>query len=498
MLPGASCGGYRHLSRRGSTPGRRHDGVDHLVGTRALGHEGGRAPRRRLGSEERLGQGRVHDHRHSWVVAANLDQGGQPVEVLELDIGHDDVDAAGAVDDLAPCRRLADDGKPGVLLEHEAQDASHLGRGIGEEEANRHNSCMVASFPRLGAGPKVPKRTATYAGRRMRAWVVEQPGPIDAGPVRLTTRPTPEPGPGEIRVRVSACGVCRTDLHLAEGDLPPRRPGVVPGHEVVGLVDGRGSGADRFAEGDRVGVPWLRHTCGRCRFCVRGSENLCVAPAFTGWDADGGYAEAAVIHQDYAYAIPPAFDDEHAAPLLCAGIIGYRALRRAALPPGGRLGIYGFGGSAHLAAQVALHEGATVHVLTRSEDARRQAVALGASSAGDATDRPPELLDAAIVFAPAGELVPVALEALDAGGTLALAGIYLSQIPPLDYDRHLFRERQVRSVTANTRTDGREFLELAARIPIQVTTVPYPFDHADRALADLAHDRVTGAAVLLV
>jgi propanol-preferring alcohol dehydrogenase len=287
-------------------------------------------------------------------------------------------------------------------------------------------------------------------------------------------------------------------LHLAEGDLPPRRPGVVPGHEVVGTVAACGPEATRFEPGRRVGIAWLRHTCGRCRFCVRGAENLCVTPAFTGWDADGGYAELAVVDERYAYALPDVFADAEAAPLLCAGIIGFRALRRSALPPGGRLGIYGFGASAHLAAQVALHEGATVHVHTRSAEARRLALELGASSAGDATDNPPEPLDAAILFAPAGDLVPLALRALDRGGTLAVAGIHLSDIPPLRYATDLFEERQLRSVTANTRSDGEQFLDIAAAIRLRPTITRYPFDQADRALADLAADRVTGAAVVEV
>ena len=331
----------------------------------------------------------------------------------------------------------------------------------------------------------------------MRAWVVGTPGPMATGPLVAVERPEPEPGPGEIRLRVHACGVCRTDLHLAEGDLVPRRPLVVPGHEVVGVVDAAGPGASRFAAGQRAGIAWLRATCGRCRWCRSGRENLCNAPRFTGWDADGGYAEWAVVDEAYAYELPEEFDDQHAAPLLCAGIIGYRALKRAALPPGGRLGIYGFGASAHLAAQVALAQGATVHVLTRSEGARRHALELGAHSAGAAGDAPPEPLDSAILFAPAGELVPVALAALDRGGTLAIAGIHLSDVPVLDYQRHLFQERQVRSVTANTRADGEELLALAARLRLTVTTTPYPLDRADAALADLAADRLTGAAVLL-
>ena len=328
--------------------------------------------------------------------------------------------------------------------------------------------------------------------------MVERPGPIDGGPLAFVERPEPAAGPGQVRVRVLACGVCRTDLHVAEGDLPPHRPGVVPGHEVVGVVDQLGEGASRFALGDRAGIAWLRWTCGECRFCRRGDENLCLAPAFTGWDADGGYAEHAVVDERFAYRVPDRFADEAVAPLLCAGIIGYRALRRAELPPGGRLGIYGFGGSAHLTAQVALAQGATVHVMTRSPQARALALELGAAWAGDTSDRPPEPLDSAIVFAPAGEIVPVALAALDRGGTLAIAGIHLSDIPPLRYANHLFQERQVRSVTANTRRDGEELLALASDIGIRVETVAYPLDQADAALRDLAHVRFTGAAVLRV
>lgn len=330
----------------------------------------------------------------------------------------------------------------------------------------------------------------------MRAWIVDHPRPIASGPLRLVKRPVPEPGPGEVRVRVRTCGICRTDLHLAEGDLPPRRHGVVPGHEVVGVVDGLGPGSSRFALGDRVGIAWLRHTCRRCRFCRRGDENLCLAPRFTGWDADGGYAEHALVDEAYAYPLPDAFDDEHAAPLLCAGIIGYRALRRAQLPPGGRLGIYGFGASAHLAAQVALFQGATVHVVTRSAAARRHALELGAASAREPAEGPPEPLDAAITFAPAGEVVPDALAALDRGGTLAIAGIHLSDIPTLRYAEHLFNERTVQSVTANTRDDGGAFLEIASRIPIQVGVTPFAFDQADAALRALAAGEIRGAGVL--
>lgn len=298
-------------------------------------------------------------------------------------------------------------------------------------------------------------------------------------------------------MRVRACGVCRTDLHLAEGDLSPRRHGVIPGHEVVGEVDRLGPGAHRFELGERIGIAWLRSTCGTCRWCTAGAENLCSAPRFTGWDDDGGYAELAVVPEAYAYRLPAAFTDAEAAPLLCAGIIGYRALQRANLPRGGRLGIYGFGASAHIAAQVALAQGATVHVLTRSAEARQLALELGCQSAAGADDAPPEPLDAAILFAPAGGLVPVALEALDRGGRLAVAGIHLTDVPTLHYQRHLFYERELVSVTANTRADGEELLALAAEIPIRPVTSAYPLAHADRAVADLAADRVNGAAVLL-
>jgi len=332
----------------------------------------------------------------------------------------------------------------------------------------------------------------------VRAWWVERPGPVQGSPLQLGERDDPVPGPGEVRLQISCCGICRTDLHLAEGDLAPRRPGVVPGHEVVGYVDALGPGAWRFAVGDRVGVAWLRWTCGRCRFCRRGSENLCLAPLFTGWDADGGYAERCLVDERFAYRVPAGYDDEHAAALLCSGIIGYRALRLAGLPPAGRLGIYGFGASAHLTAQLALRQGARVHVLTRSSAAQRLAVDLGVTSAAGAANAPPEPLDAAILFAPVGDLVPVALRALERGGTLAVAGIHLSDIPTLDYAADLFQERVLRSVTANTRRDGEELLALAGALGLRVVTTPYPFERAQDALTDLAEDRVDGAAVLTV
>ncbi|HET8659626.1 MAG TPA: zinc-binding alcohol dehydrogenase family protein [Micromonosporaceae bacterium] len=331
----------------------------------------------------------------------------------------------------------------------------------------------------------------------MIAWEVRHPGPVSTGPLVLARRPVSRPGPADLLVRVTACAVCRTDLHVAEGDLPVHRPAVVPGHEVVGEVVEVGPQVSGYATGDRVGIAWLRHTCGQCRYCVRGDENLCPSSQYTGWDADGGYAQYATVPADFAYRLPDGYRDAELAPLLCAGIIGYRALRRCALPPGGRLGVYGFGASAHLAAQVALAQGATVHVLTRSAAARELAMELGAASAAGAYDAPPEPLDSAILFAPVGDLVPVALAALDRGGTLAVAGIHLTDVPVLSYQRHLFYERNLRSVTANTRADGRELLELAARHRLRVTVTGYPLDAADRALADLAADRVNGAAVLV-
>jgi len=331
----------------------------------------------------------------------------------------------------------------------------------------------------------------------VQAWVVEAPGPIDAGPLRRVERELPEPAPGQVRVRVTCCGVCRTDLHLAEGDLPPRRPWVTPGHEVVGVVEALGPGSARFSVGERIGVPWLARTDGSCRYCRRGDENLCADPRFTGWDLDGGYADACLVDEAFAYRLPATLGDEQVAPLLCAGIIGYRALRCAAVPPGGRLGIYGFGGSAHLTAQVALAQGMRVHVLTRGARNRALAAALGVDSVGDAADPPPEPLDGAILFAPAGDLVPVALRALDRGGTLAVAGIWLSAVPGLDYATELFEERRLRSVTANTRRDGEEYLRLAERLGVRATTTGYAMADAPQALADLAHGRFGGAAVLV-
>jgi alcohol dehydrogenase, propanol-preferring len=328
--------------------------------------------------------------------------------------------------------------------------------------------------------------------------VVDTPGPIASGPLRLVERAVPEPGPGELLVRVICCGVCRTDLHLAEGDLAPKAPRVTPGHEVVGEVVATGAGVTRFQVGDRAGAAWLAGTDGTCRYCRRGAENLCRASVYTGWDRHGGYAEYLTVADAFAHPLPGGFSDAELAPLLCSGIIGYRALRRAQVPPGGTLGIWGFGGSAHLAAQVAMGQGAEVHVFTRAPAARELALSLGAASAQDSFDAAPVPLDSAIIFAPVGEVVPAALAALDRGGTCAIAGIYLTDIPTLNYGKHLFQERHLCSVTANTRGDAAEFLTLAQRLAIRVTVTPYPFEQADKALADLAGDRVRGAGVLLM
>ena len=332
----------------------------------------------------------------------------------------------------------------------------------------------------------------------MRAMVLGSPAPIDSAPLQLRERPVPKPGFGELRVRVRICGICRTDLHVIEGELPPQRAEIVPGHQVVGVVDQLGEGARRFAVGDRVGIAWLRWTCGSCGRCRAGKENLCERARFTGYHEDGGFADYAVVPEAFAYALPQSVGDAEASPLLCAGIIGYRALRRAEMKPGCRLGLYGFGASAHIAIQVARHLGCRVFVMTRDERHRVLARELGAEWAGAADAAPPEKLDSAVLFAPAGELVLPALEALDYGGTLALAGIYLTDIPRLEYERHLFHEKSLRSVTANTREDGEELLRIAGEIPIRPRTTSFPLEQANEALRRLKHDAIAGAGVLLV
>ena len=328
--------------------------------------------------------------------------------------------------------------------------------------------------------------------------VVHTPAAIETNPSTLANLEMPEPQPGEILVRVTTCGVCRTDLHVTEGDLAPKHPRMVPGHEVVGVVERLGKGCKRFAPGARVGIAWLRETCGVCAWCRRGRENLCPNARFTGWDHDGGYAEFATVREDFAYALPVNVPDEEIAPLLCAGIIGYRAIKRAEVLPGSTVGLYGFGGSAHLVIQVLKHWGCRVFVMSRGGVHRDLAHELGAAWIGEAEDQPPAPLDAAILFAPAGNLVLPALAALDRGGILAVAGIYLSPIPALDYDRHLFNEKELRSVTANTRADGEEFLKLAGEIPIRTHTIVMNLEDANHALNMLKHDELKGAAVLRI
>jgi len=328
--------------------------------------------------------------------------------------------------------------------------------------------------------------------------VVEHAAPIGSAPLRLIERPTPVPGAGELLVAVEVCGVCRTDLHVVEGDLPPRQAAVVPGHQVVGRVAAAGQGVSGFATGDRVGVAWLHASCGRCRFCRVGRENLCVAPRFTGYDVDGGYADHVVVPAPFAYPLPEGLPATSLAPLLCAGIIGYRAYERSGIRKGQRLGLYGFGASAHIVIQIARYHGCLVYVATRGPRHQALARALGAVWVGDARAVPPAPLDAAILFAPVGDLVPTALAALDRGGVLAIAGIHLSAIPALDYAAHLFQERELRSVTANTRDDGHALLRLASEIPLAMSTEEFPLAQANEALRRLKDDEIAGAAVLRV
>jgi len=333
--------------------------------------------------------------------------------------------------------------------------------------------------------------------RRMMAWEVAAPGPLDTGPLVLVGRPVPEPGPNELLIRITACAMCRIDLHLVQGDLPPRRPGVVPGHEAVGRVEAVGADVLLWEVGQRAGIPWLRRTCGVCRYCERGAENLCLNAEFTGWDADGAFAEYATVPAVYAYRMPEeGYTDAELAPLLCGGITAWRARALAQMPMGGRLGIYGYGTAVQLAAQVAVRQTDRVHVFSPSASERQLALDLGAVWAGDPAEQPPEPLRAAMVFAPAGDLVPVALSALERAGTLVIVGVHLSDLPALRYAEHLYFERTVRSVTSNTRRDGQDFLAHAAAFPLRVAVTPYRLDQADRALADFAADRVTGAAVL--
>ena len=332
----------------------------------------------------------------------------------------------------------------------------------------------------------------------MKAMLLHHPGPIELKSLVLADWPEPEPGPYEIVVRVSVCGVCHTDLHEVEGELALQRQPTIPGHQVVGTVTQRGGQARRFELGARVGLAWLHETCGACAFCTSEQENLCPAARFTGWSTDGGYAEYTKVPEAFAYALPDGFPDEQAAPLLCGGIIGYRALRLCGIKPGQRLGLYGFGASAHIALQVARHWGCTVYVFTRSPSNRALADKLGAAWTGTSKDTPPEKVHASIIFAPAGPLVLDALEVLEKGGTVTLAGIYMTEVPPLDYTRHLYDEKVLRSVANSTRRDGEELLTLAATIPIQTQVTTFPLAQANEALIALKTSQISGAAVLRV
>jgi alcohol dehydrogenase, propanol-preferring len=332
----------------------------------------------------------------------------------------------------------------------------------------------------------------------MKAMTLDRSADVGTSPLRLRDIPAPEPGPGQVRVKVRVCGVCRTDLHIVEGDLPPVKRPVTPGHETVGIADKIGPGVRSVKEGDRVGIAWLQGTCGRCEFCRNGRENLCARAVFSGYHVDGGYADYALVPEAFAYPIPPVFSDEEAAPLLCAGIIGYRALRLSGVKPGQRLGMYGFGASAHVTIQVAKHWGCSVYVCSLRKEHQALAGELGAVWVGGATDQPPEKLHGVIVFAPAGEIVIPALRSLERGGTVALAGIHMTPIPAIDYDRDLFGERTIRSVTANTRQDGLDLLRDAAAIPIRPRTQRFALEQANQALQQLKAGAIKGAAVLTI
>lgn len=332
----------------------------------------------------------------------------------------------------------------------------------------------------------------------MKAMVLSRTGPVDAGPLQILDVPIPQPGPGQVLVKLKVCGICRTDLHVIEGELERPKLPLIPGHQAVGVISRVGPGVTERTVGERVGIAWLQGTCGQCDFCRSGRENLCVAARFTGYQVDGGYAEYAVAPAPFAYPIPAVFADEEAAPLLCAGIIGYRALRLSGIRPGQRLGLYGFGASAHIAIQIARHWGCEVYVCSLKPQHQALARDMGATWVGGASDSPPVPLHGSIIFAPAGELVPPALRALERGGTLALAGIHMSPIPPLDYDREVFGERVIRSVTANTKQDGIDLLREAATIPIKPRTQRFPLEQANHALQMLKMGAINGAGVLAI
>jgi alcohol dehydrogenase, propanol-preferring len=329
----------------------------------------------------------------------------------------------------------------------------------------------------------------------MKACLLHSPAPVETNPLRFSDAPDPQAGRGEILVRVRMCGVCRTDLHVVEGELPPGKSPIIPGHQVVGVIEKLGDGAKRFPVGTRVGIAWLHSTDQTCEYCRAGMENLCDHPTFTGYTVDGGYAEYAVAPEQFVYPIPEKFSDIQAAPLLCAGIIGFRSLRLTKVKRGGRLAFYGFGSAAHVAIQVARHWGIDVYACTRGVKHQQLALQLGAVWAGEASAEPPAKLDAAIIFAPAGELVPAALAALKKAGVVVLGGIHMSPIPSFDYNL-LYQERVIRSVANNTREDGQDFLRVASEIPIHSQVTLFPLRDANRALNDLKSDHINGSAVL--
>lgn len=330
----------------------------------------------------------------------------------------------------------------------------------------------------------------------MKAMVLREQAAIETRPLRMEDVPEPRAGPGRVRLRVSACGICHTDLHVVEGDLEPHKMPVIPGHQIVGRVDQVGEGVERFRKGDRAGIPWLHETCGKCAFCTTERENLCDEARFTGYDVDGGFSELVTVPEAFAYRIPHGFSDLDAAPLLCAGIIGYRALRLSEARPGCRLGLIGFGASAHVTIQVAIHQGMDVYVLTRSEGHRRLATDLGAVWTGAPNEVPPAKLDSAIIFAPAGELVPMTLKVMKKGGTIALGGIHMTRIPPIEY-ADWWGERTIRSVANSTRADAEGLLRAAAAIPIHTHVQTFPLGQANEALIALKESRIDGAGVLI-
>ena len=330
----------------------------------------------------------------------------------------------------------------------------------------------------------------------MKAMILRSFKPAEENPLELADLSVPKPGPGELLLRVGVCGVCHTDLHTVEGELAEVKLPVIPGHQAVGVVEETGEGCGRFIKGDRIGAAWLHSACGKCAYCLDGRENLCVEGRFTGFHTAGGYAEFLTVPEQFAYAVPTAFSDEAAAPLLCAGIIGFRALRMSRIKPGRTLGLYGFGASAHIAIQIAAHWGCRVYVFSRSREHQELARKLGAAWTGAASETPPSEMDGAIIFAPAGELVPAALANTAKGGTVALAGIFMTPIPELKYLKHLYHERILRSVANATRKDGEGLLKIAAEIPIKTIAQVYPLEEANQVLRDLKEGKITGAAVL--